>query len=121
MSETTNPVSQCLNLLAGPLIWAAHFFVMYGAATLICSSTSGRNGALFLPFAMLCTAIALATLLNLIAGQLIRLSHQEPHSDQPDGSRFLQRGSIILGAAAVLAVLWSAVPAVMLACSGAVS
>jgi hypothetical protein len=122
MNGRTNAVVECLQFVAGPLIWAAHFFAMYVAAALYCSSTSAGNGAPFLTFAMLWTAITVAALLGLIAGQLTKAGRRAPDADENDGSRFLQRGSIVLGAAALLAVVWSAVPTTMLAaCSGVVA
>jgi hypothetical protein len=65
MTSQSRPLSDLISSLIGPIVWAAHFFVMYGAETLICI-----NGGLGLPnmhlFAPAATGIAIGILLAAI-------------------------------------------------------
>jgi hypothetical protein len=120
MDHKASTVRILLLILGGPLIWAVHFSIMYGAVTLLCKSASVDNSARFLIFATLGTLIAIAALLTLLARQLIEAGRERTGTDARDGSRFLRRSSVLLAAAALLAVVWSTFPVIMLpACSGA--
>lgn len=115
----TNTVAELLLCLGGPLVWATHLFVLYGAGTLACLNTTARHSASFYAFALAFSVAAILAVLALIAWQVGR-ARQRNTSDQADGSRFLRAISIILGAAGLLAIVWGTLPVLMLpSCSGA--
>jgi hypothetical protein len=99
--------------LAGPIVWAAHFFVMYAAETLVCIGAAPSRGQ-FLTIAIPGTTAALIGLAVFIAWQLRFGSHARPTAREGDGSWFLRRASAALAALAMLAILWSAVPVLLL-------
>ncbi len=114
----TRTVTQLLLCVAGPLIWAGHFSVMYGAQTLFCMSAVANDGRSFHPYAITFTAAAILTLTALLTSQLIEAGRRSNSADRSDVTQFLRTISIILGAGALLAVVWSAMAAgVLPACS----
>lgn len=114
MRDNTNPVSELLLCLGGPIIWAVHFFVMYGASTLACLNSSARHSTPFFVFAFSLTLVAIFAVLGLTAWQVARASHRETSGDQTDGRRFLRTISILLGSATLLAIAWATLPLLML-------
>lgn len=105
MTAMVRPVSEFLACLYGPIVWAAHFFVVYGAESIVCTSSSSPASTMWFTIVGM-TAIALAA----IAAPLARSVRVAPESDR-EVQRFLMmlRNSLpILSAAAVLAVAVSA-------------
>lgn len=89
-----------LLLLAGLLLWAAHFFLLYGIGEFAGSGTGAR------------LAVGLATLGALAAaGLLLRRTARRGAAD-PFGNwrRHLSRGGLLLGG---LAIIWQALPALL--------
>lgn len=120
MRDNMSPVSELLLCLNGPLIWAAHFFVLYGAGTLACLDSTARHGMPFNVFALTFTFVAILAVLGLTALQVARAGRREPPGDQTDGRRFLRAISIFMGFAALLAIAWATLPVLMLpSCSAA--
>ncbi len=120
MRNDTSTVSELLLCLGGPLIWAAHFFVMYGAGTLACLNSTARHSMPFYAFALAFTLVAILAVLASMAWQVARASRRETSGDQTEGRRFLRAISIILGSAALLAIAWATLPVLMLpSCAGA--
>jgi hypothetical protein len=62
MISQTRPISDLVGSLIGPIVWAAHFFALYGAETLICLDGGPGLGNMRL-FAAAITAIAVGILL----------------------------------------------------------
>jgi hypothetical protein len=105
MTTAVRPVSEFLACLYGPVVWAAHFFVVYGSESIVCTGSSSPASTMWFTTVGM-TAIALAA----IAAPLARSVRVDPESD-PEARRFLMmlRNSLaILSAAAVLAVAVSA-------------
>jgi hypothetical protein len=120
MRNGTSTIAELLLWLGGPLIWAAHFAIMYGAETLFCLYNAGSGGASFQAFAMVFTAGAIAMVLAVMAWQLVRESRFSGGHGRREGASFLRKTSVILGLAALVAMLWAAVPPAMLSpCSTA--
>jgi hypothetical protein len=65
MTSQPRPLSDLIGSLIGPIVWAAHFFVMYGAETLICINGGLGFHNMHL-FAAAITAIAIGILLVII-------------------------------------------------------
>jgi hypothetical protein len=120
MNERTSHVGETLLFFGGPLIWAAHFFAVYGAETLFCMSATARRSAEFSSYALLGTLIAILALLVLLTRQLVQVGRSAAEVDEGEGTRFLRHGSILVATAALLALVWSAIPVIFLAaCSAA--
>ena len=101
--------------LSGPLVWAAHFSLLYGLEAAICSSP-GRSSLMsqFWLIALGLTAAAL-TLLCFLARQLALRRHEHGAINKTNGSPFLRDLSIALVALAMIGVLWSTLPALVIA------
>jgi hypothetical protein len=102
-------------LLAGPLVWAAHFFSVYGADALICTGPGAASrGEEVLPVAAVLTVAAMVGLLGIL-GRQFAISRQ---ARQTSKTLFWRDAPTALAALAGLAVLWAALPALLLpACS----
>jgi hypothetical protein len=117
MAAARDTIGTFASILAGPTIWAAHFFLMYGAQTLICTGpgAAARRG-LLLPIDVALTAAAVSGLLYLMTSG--RQAHQA--TEGAGRSLFWRDTPAALTALAMLGVLWVAVPPILLAdCAGA--
>ena len=110
---TTGVTAELLLCLSGPLLWAAHFFVLYGAATLACVASNGRYRNAFPSFAVIVTLAAMAVVLGLAKWQAGRTRWQNA-----EVTSFLRVLSILLAGAAVLAMLWALLPVLILPMCG---
>jgi hypothetical protein len=101
--------------LGGPIVWAAHFSLLYGIEAAICSGF-GRSslGRQFWLIALGLTAVALTILLCFIAWQLALRRHDHNAAHNTNKSSFLRDMSIALVALATIGVLWSTLPALVL-------
>ena len=115
MGTSSRSTGELALLLAGPTVWAVHFFLMYGAEVLICTGpvATSRGGQL-LPVAIALTAVAMTGLLCILVRRfaLDRQAHQA--TEDIHGSLFWRDASTALAALAMLGVLWVALPAMLL-------
>ena len=105
MTAGARPLGDFLACLYGPLVWAAHFFIVYGAESVLCVGVSSPATAMrWTVFGA--TAIALSA----IAVRLTRsvFSDQNGSTDARRFLRTVRNWLAILSAAAVLAVAVSA-------------
>ncbi len=93
-----------LRWLAGPLVWAAHFLVVYASESVLCSRGWGADAHL--------TLIALATVAGLAL--LFVSSRRALAASGAEGSAFMQRVAAALSLLGGLAIVWTALPAVFL-------
>jgi hypothetical protein len=81
-----------LAVLFGPIVWAAHLLVLYGAHAVVCAAAArtGDTTALLVPVFASTTALALAlaALPLLMPRRLVGLFHWRGHAEGED--RFLQ-------------------------------
>lgn len=82
--------------LAGPLLWAAHFFGLYVLQTLACVG-EGRLRSY--------GAVVMAALTAVVAGCLLGLIY-----DSRGRQLFAARLQVVLAALSLIAVLWTALP-----------
>ncbi|WP_020158316.1 hypothetical protein [Methylobacter marinus] len=62
------PLGALLIAMAGPLVWALHFAVVYGTQHVVCATLAGSRAAFWVYLAVFAaTAVALPVLLLLIA------------------------------------------------------
>lgn len=71
MTGETRPFRDFLYALAGPIVWAAHFFVVYGPEAIICTRAASPAYAMRWVVAV-ATATAIGTLSIFLFRQLIR-------------------------------------------------
>ena len=80
------PMSDFVWMLAGPIVWAAHFFLIYGVEAVICTRTASPVAAMRWIVAVATTA-AIATLVIFIVRTLAsRRKHSPAASFVPDVS-----------------------------------
>lgn len=84
--------------LAGPVAWAAHFFLLYGAESFAPIGAVAQIAA---------TALALAALALLVLSQFKALK------SAPEDRVFLRRGAIALAALSALGILWTTLPVLL--------
>lgn len=104
MSAPTLPLRAFLACLRGPVIWAAHFFIIYGAETVVCMAASSPVTAMRLTV-LAVTAVALAAL----AAPLLRPGPARIGNDA--AWDFMRTLSGWLGALSAAAMLAAAVAA----------
>ena len=101
--------------LTGPVIWAAHFFAVYTAEAFLCNGgTPSSAAAAVRPIGFVAAVAALGIF---VAWQALPLRRSQPAHSMPAHSmneQFLREISIGLAAMALLAVVWGALPAVLL-------
>jgi len=96
--------------LSGPLIWALHFSLLYAAQTLICTTAGATPVGLMMPVVVIATAAACAAL------AYIALRHRNVvQPNDQDGAKFLRGTTWMLAGLSLLAVLWSALPTLLMA------
>lgn len=90
------------NFLGGMLLWTAHFFAVYGIASLFPGT---RLAALLV---LVVTGLALA-----VAGYLLTATLRHHRTEEDSLKRWSSKGSAILYALAGLAVLYQGLPALL--------
>lgn len=98
--------------LFGPIIWAAHFFVLYAGTTIVCGGASASQHMQIRGLALALTALALAALLGFIGSQL--LASGERGQPGTEVTAFLKQTAIVLAGLSVIAILWSAASAILI-------
>ncbi len=114
MARRYRPIGALALLLAGPPVWAAHFFSMYAAETLICTGpgAAARSGQL-VPVAATLTAAALAALLTILVYPDCLRSAGSGGNRRSLWIVVLARTPTALAALAMLGVLWTAFPVLL--------
>jgi hypothetical protein len=103
MTSQSRPLGDLIGSLVGPMVWAAHFFIMYAAETLIC--IDGGFGLRNMRwFAAVATAIAVGILLAAI------VRNRRPARSN-DGVPALRNISNVLSLISIGAILATALPA----------
>lgn len=105
-----------LLLFAGPMVWAAHFVLIYGLNGIACarSGSAARWGGL--PW----EAWAIVAAGVLAAAVLAACAAARPRSESEHSRRFVRWTSLALLALALLAIAWETMAVLLVpACSGA--
>jgi len=100
MSVRTRPVGDLLFALIGPMVWAAHFFVVYLLEAMLCVPGASDSGAARI-------AAAFATVIALVVLICARLSRRTDCVDGLSQSFSFTRPLIYLS---MVAVLWTSLP-----------
>ena len=115
MTDTASNTRSTIALglcLVGPMIWAAHLTLLYGAHTLICARLPGASHQeLWLVVLSAVTAPALLGLgiFSLFPGMALRRRHDDSSAPQ-----FLRRVTLLLSTLSALGIIWATVSAIML-------
>lgn len=100
-----------LRMLCGPLVWGAHFAFIYGFSGLACARPAWLAG--WLGGNLVAWVVGGATLAALAA--ILALLAKTGLTGKPhDCPAFIRWLTVALGAAAILAIVWQTVPALLL-------
>jgi hypothetical protein len=103
--------TELLLCLGGPIVWALHLFGLYGGATLACLPTTTQHIA----FASLAKTLTLASVLAVLGLMMWQAKRRWPRgADHVAATRFLGSVSLVLSGTALVAIVWSAVPVLLL-------
>ena len=117
----TNPetearsVADLLFCLAGPTIWAAHLFVMYGTGTLVCKGAAADiANTRFAFIATAATLTAFAGLIYVIVRSLIGSRSRGQERGGAAAVSFLPNLTVALAVLALFGTAWMVLPAIVL-------
>jgi hypothetical protein len=110
--EETGFVRKSLFLLAGLLIWAAHFGVIYGFNGLACARRFA--GVVVLGIGIVPLVVTAATLLGLAVtgGVLVAALRHDP-SRASVSDAFLRQTTVAVAALSLVAIAWNGLPALI--------
>ena len=107
--------------LFGPLVWAAHFFLLYGIASFGCAPSEATRQESIRLVSWALSAAALVALAGFLASQLFVRRNKQLGS-RTDTPGFLGPAASVLAILASIGVIWTALGAVMIpACVAAMS
>ena len=112
MSARPRPMSDLLFAMAGPIVWAVHFFGLYLAESFLCPPAIPTASAIIRPLAVTLTVSALMVLVWL------RMNARAPAEMSSGTSNPLsfQRPLIDIS---IVAVVWTSIPIFLIdACTG---
>jgi hypothetical protein len=99
-------------VLAGPAIWAMHFFVLYASEGFLCAAGPWAAADAVRLISLTTTTIAVAALLAFLGWQAQRgWRRQRAAAIDAVAYRDISMGLAVM---ALLAVIWSALPAILL-------
>ena len=111
--KPVRPFNDFLRLLIAPAIWFAHLVVVYGAEALICTgpTASGSRSMVWIV-----TGATAAALLGLVVSAVLsRPGFVAAGKPDRSGSKFLQSAALALALLSALGVVWTTLPAALLA------
>lgn len=100
------PFGALLRWLGGPLIWAAHFLLVYASESLVCTRGGGGSHLLIVVAASVAAVAALVAI-------IIRGPRAARATPERPGAVFMDVTSAFLGVLCLIAVLWIVVPAML--------
>jgi len=100
---TPRPVLDLVFAMAGPIVWAMHFFALYLAEAFLCPPAVSTGSAIVRPFAAILTVMALAALIAL----RVRSSTPSEPPGETSGALSFKRPVVDIS---ILAVLWTSIP-----------
>jgi hypothetical protein len=115
MIRGTSLLSQAYTVLAGPIVWAIHFVVVYAIGEFGCRANF--NNWLFITSANIQMVIVATTIVSLVAvgsSGLLAYRDWREHPDDLTPIRFLDMMGILLNALFLLAILMTVAPAFFL-------
>ena len=98
--------------LFGPIVWAVHFFLLYGIATVLCTGPEASQPGLVRLLALALTALALAAMACFVMLQFFGGSSRNA-SRLETVTTFLRATAIALAGLATVGIIWVAVGAML--------
>lgn len=104
------PLSALLQMLTAPVIWFAHFVVLYGTEALVCTPSLANPGAM-----TWITIVATLAALGALGAFAVHLMRNPARTVPADGAAtLLHVASLLLALLSALAVIWVALPTMIL-------
>ena len=103
MSSPPRPMFDLLFALAGPIVWAIHFFGLYLAEAFLCPPVLSTASVIIRPFAVALTVMALVLLV------WFRLNMRAP-TERPSGASDALSFKRPLVDLSIVAVVWTSIP-----------
>jgi hypothetical protein len=97
------PMIDLLFAMAGPIVWAIHFFGLYLAEAFLCPPAVSADSGIVRPFALILTVVALAVLIWL------RVNARTPTQAPGATSSALSFKRPLIDVS-IVAVLWTSIP-----------
>jgi len=113
MSHRPYPMMDLLFAMAGPIVWAIHFFGLYLAEAFLCPPVFSAGSAIVRPFAAVLTVIALAVLIWL----RVNARALADVSGGTSGALSFKRPLVDIS---IVAVLWTSIPLFLIEACGRV-
>jgi hypothetical protein len=116
MNARPKPIVDCMPALAGPLVWAMHFFILYGSEALACTEPGAPGNAVrWIGAVATIAALTALSLLPLGIRRTLVAPVQEAGSTE---ASLAFAGPLTL--LSMIAIVWTSLPLVMLpACAPA--
>ncbi|MFC7517581.1 hypothetical protein ACFQUU_21445 [Herbaspirillum sp. GCM10030257] len=108
-------VRSLLLLSSGPLVWAIHFLLIYGLTGIVCARPGLQPE--WLGIGILGWGIAMATIIAIGGILAIHLRIRRMRNDSADND-FIYRTSAWLGVLAGIAIVWEALPVLLVPACG---
>ena len=114
MRAGTSSIRATFTWLFGPIVWAMHFFLLYGIATVFCTGPeASRQGQMRLS-ALALTAMALSGLAGFVLWQYFGGRRHRASQRSENGTSFLRATSIGLAGLATVGIIWAAAGAILI-------
>ena len=107
MSARPRPMVDLLFALAGPIVWAIHFFGLYLAEAFLCPPVLSTASVIIRPFAVALTVIVLMVLVGL------RVNIRAP-TEMPSGASDALSFKRPLVDLSIVAVVWTSIPVLLI-------
>jgi hypothetical protein len=111
MTPRVQPVTDIVLALSGPLIWAAHFFVLYLTEAFACAGGETTPTAMVRWIGAIATAAALFALGPLVLGIPKPLTAQV---DAPDATAASFAFATPLNLLSMIAIVWTSIPLILM-------
>jgi hypothetical protein len=106
----SRPLSDFIQILTGPVIWFAHFIVLYGAEALICTPPFEQPSTMM----WISAASTLGAIGALGAFATFAVRRPSDTSRTRSAATFLRAASLLLALLSAIAVIWVALPTLVL-------
>jgi hypothetical protein len=113
MTTRAPSIGVTLIWLFGPVVWAVHFFLLYGIATVLCAGPEASQPGLVRLLALGVTVLALAAIACFVALQFIGGRSREAHRLETVRAFLRVTGMTLAGLAAV-GIVWTAAGTILI-------
>ena len=107
-------IRMTITWLFGPIVWAAHFFLLYGIATVLCTGPEASQPGLVRLFALAVTVLALAVLACFVTWQFFGRGWHKAKRRMESLTTFLRVTAMTLAGLATVGIIWVAAGAMLI-------